>query len=57
MKSLVDLCKQPNIDRNKQFNVEVQRDCRRWFNGDIKVFIYQTDGAEVSFQCEKMELR
>lgn len=35
----------------------MSRDCKRWFNGDIKVVIYQTDGADITTQTQKIKLR
>jgi len=57
MKSLKQTQQAEQVDRTNSFNVEIQRDCRRWFNGEIKVVIYQTDGAEITAQTQKIKLR
>ena len=49
-KSLHKLRQQEDLDQKKSFNVEKTRQCMRWFTGDIKVVIYQTDGADITAQ-------
>jgi len=39
------------------FYVELQRECIRWFTGEVNVMIYLTDGAEIQTQQQKMSLK
>lgn len=39
------------------FYVELQRECMRWFSGEVNVMIYLTDGAEIQTQQQKMSLK
>ena len=46
-----------DLDQKKSFKVEPNRDCRRWFVGDIKVVIYQTDGAVITAETQVIKLK
>ena len=49
--------KEKTYDLQQSFNVEKTRECMRWFTGDIKVVIYQTDGADITAQTQKIRLK
>lgn len=49
-KLLMESIGQESRDEIPSTNVDLARNCKRWFQGDIKVVIYQTDGSEISVQ-------
>lgn len=46
-----------NLESNQKFQVEVQRNAKRWFTNDIKLVIYTTDGGDIYRQEEKIKLK
>ena len=40
-----------------KFAVELRRCCGRWFEGEVNVMLYLTDGADISTQQQKMSLK
>lgn len=57
LKCLQELQKDEAVDKQLQLNVEATRESKKWFNGDVKVVIYQTDGADITTQTQKIKLR
>ncbi len=40
-----------------KFTVDLKREAQRWFVGEVNVMLYVTDGADISTQQQKMNLK
>lgn len=45
------------IEQAGKFVVELKRVSTRWFEGEVNVMLYLTDGADISTQQQKMTLK
>jgi len=53
---LLNSIHQKEVKETVDYKVESQRDLKRWFEGKVKLQIYQTDSAEIKFQPQEITL-